>query len=171
MIKTVFMSYMLMVGCALFMAAGVSANGDDGLNSQFKVELFPAPEAYRMGGFPPGMTRQSFTAAHGSMVITLLDKKRTKLEFNFSGLIPNGVYTMWNVLTPKPEFSDEPLGSAGYGKHGLIADDTGNAHAVVYLEKRPGVMFLLDYHADGALKGKKGVVNFPGALWGEFPEF
>ncbi len=164
--------YCVVMGvCALFMATGVSANGDDGPENQFTVELFPAPEAYRMGGFPPGMTRQSFTAAHGSVVITLLDKKRTKLEFDFSGLIPNGVYTMWNVLILKPEFSDEPLGPTGYGKHGVIADDTGNAHAVVYLGKRPGVMFLLDYHADGALKGKKGVVNFPGALWGEFPEF
>ena len=146
----------------------VSANDDP---QQYTVELFPAPLAYRMGGFPPGMTRQSFTAAQGSVVITLIDEQRTKLEFNFAGLIPNGVYTMWNVLTPKPEFSDEPLGPTGYGKHGVIADHTGRAHAVVYLDKRPGVMFLLDYHADGALKGKKGVVNFPGALWGEFPKF
>ena len=42
---------------------------------------------------------------------------------------------------------------------------------VAYLDKRPSVMFLLDYHADGALKGEKSVVNFPGALWGEFPKF
>ena len=67
--------YCVVMGvCALFMATGVSANGDDGPENQFTVELFPAPEAYRMGGFPPGMTRQSFTAAHGSVVITLLDK-------------------------------------------------------------------------------------------------
>ena len=82
----------------------VSANDDP---QQYTVELFPAPLAYRMGGFPPGMTWQSFTAAQGSVVITLIDEQRTKLEFNFAGLIPNGVYTMWNVLTPKPEFSDE----------------------------------------------------------------
>ena len=171
MMKKFFMAGVVMAVCAVFMVTGVSANDDDGPKNQFTMELFPAPEAYRMGGFPPGMTRQSFTAAHGSVVITLLDEKRTKLKFDFAGLIPNGVYTMWNVLTPKPEFSDEPLGPTGYGKHGVIADDTGNGHAVVYLNKRPGVMFLLDYHADGALKGKKGVVNFPGALWGEFPKF
>ena len=171
MMKTFFMAGVVLAALSLVTVNGVSANGDDGPENQLKMELFPAPEPYRMGGFPPGMTRQSFTAAHGSVVITLIDDKRTKLEFDFAGLIPNGVYTMWNVLTPKPDFSDEPLGPTGYGKHGVIADDTGHGHAVVYLDKRPGIMFLLDYHADGALKGKKGVVNFPGALWGEFPEF
>ncbi len=139
--------------------------------NQYEVQLHPAPEAYRMGGFPPGMTKKSFLAARGSMKITFIDEKSTIIEFNFSGLIPDGVYTLWNVLKPLPDFGDESLGPKGYGKHGVIADGNGNAHAVVYLDKRPGVMFLLDYHADGKLAGKKGVVVFPGALWAHFPKF
>jgi hypothetical protein len=116
------------------------------------------------------MLKESFLAGQGSMRITYLDEARTKLEFEFSGLIPNGVYTLWNVLTPMPDFSDEPLGPEGYGKHGVIADDEGNAYTVVYLDKRPGAMFLLDYHADGKLTGEKGEVVFPGALWAPFPK-
>ena len=152
MIKTVLMSCVVMVASAVFLATGASANGDDGPENQFKVELFPAPDAYRMGGFPPGMTRQSFTAAHGSVVITLLDKKRTKLEFDFAGLIPNGVYTMWNVLTPKPEFSDEPLGPTGYGKHGVIADDTGGTQRLKLKldDLHDGIVKKSDYYVSCA---------------------
>jgi hypothetical protein len=139
--------------------------------NEFDIELYPAPATYRMGGFPSGMTEQSFLAPRGSVKITLIDEKRTKLEFKFSGLIPNGVYTLWNVLSPLPNFKDEPLGPEGYGRHGVIADENGKAHAVVYLDKRPGAMFLLDYHADGKLKGEKGKTVFPGALWTVFPKF
>lgn len=142
-----------------------------GPKKEYEIEFYPAPAAYRMGGFPPGMTEQSFLAPRGLVKITLIDEKRTKLEFKFSGLIPNGVYTLWNVLSPLPNFKDEPLGPEGYGRHGVMADGNGKAHAVVYLDKRPGAMFLLDYHADGKLKGEKGKVVFPGALWAVFPKF
>ena len=124
-----------------------------------------------LGGIPPGMTKQSFMAGRGSMKITLLDEKRTKLEFDFFGLIPNGVYTLWNVLEDLPNFRDEPLGPEGYGKDGVIVNPNGHARAVVYLNKRPGIMFLLDYHADGKLKGEKGKEVFPCALWGRFSKF
>jgi len=134
------------------------------------VDLYPAPEQYRMGGFPPGMLPESFMAGRGAMVVTPIGGGRTKITFAFEGLIPNGVYTLWNVLSPMPDFRDEPLGPTGYGKHGIIADQNGEAEAVVYLDKRPGVMFLLDYHSDGKLTGEKGETVFPGALWGYFPE-
>jgi hypothetical protein len=133
-----------------------------------EVALYPAPELYRMGGIPPGMLPQSFMAGHGRMRVIAVDDRRTRLEFDFAGLIPNGVYTLWNVLSPKPNFKDEPLGPEGWGGNAVIADPNGRAQAVVYLEKRPGVMFLLDYHADGKLTGKKGETVFPGALWAPF---
>ena len=69
------------------------------------------------------------------MKITLLDEKRTKLEFKFFGLIPNDVYTLWNMLEDFSNFQDEPLGPEGYSKHGVIVDPNGHAHAVVYLNK------------------------------------
>ena len=122
-----------------------------------------------MGGIPPGMTERTFLAAEGVMTATALDEKGTRLEFEFSGLIPNGVYTLWNVLTPLPDFSDDPLGEEGFGDHGLITDRQGRAEAVVFLNERPGEIFLLDYHADGELTGEKGEVVFPGVLWARSP--
>ncbi len=104
------------------------------------------------------------------MTVTPLGERRTRLEFHFAGLTPNGVYTLWNVLTPLPDFSDEPLGPEGYGRHGVIADADGKARAVAYLDERPGAIFLLDHHADGGLTGEKGEVVFPGALWAPFPD-
>lgn len=137
---------------------------------QGEVKLYPAPKEYQMGGIPAGMTEKSFNAGAGTMRVTPLDKKRTKVDFEFSGLIPNGVYTLWNVTSELPNFKEEPLGTEGYGNHGVIADDHGHAHAVVYLDKRPGDIFLLDYHSDGKLTGEKGKVVFSGALWGRFPK-
>ena len=42
----------------------------------------------------------------------------------------------------------------------------------VALDHRPGKEFLLDYHADGHVRGgKKGVTVFPGVLWAQFPQW
>lgn len=152
------------------LAAGSVAAGAAKAPKSQTVELHMAPAEYRMGGFPPGMTEKSFASATGSMTVTALGPERTRIQFDLEGLIPNGVYTLWNVLEPMPDFNDEPLGPTGYGQHGLIADDDGEIEASVYLDKRPGEFFLLDYHSDGELSGEKGKVVFPGALFGAFPE-
>ncbi|MCI0528950.1 MAG: hypothetical protein L0Y56_16050, partial [Nitrospira sp.] len=104
--------------------------------------------------------------ARGTMGLTKLSEGKVKIEFNFEGLVPYGVYTLWNVLEIEP-FKDEPLGEFGAGKHSVVADGNGKAHKVVILDKWPGKEFLLDYHADGELSQAKGV--YPGALWGKFP--
>lgn len=130
------------------------------------IPLFPQKEKDLKKGLPPGMTAYSFWAARGTLAITRLANGKTKLEFYFSGLIPYGVYTLWNVLSTEP-FKDEPLGEFGAGKHSVAADGHGYAHKVVILDKWPGIEFLLDYHADGKLSQSKGV--YPGALWGKFP--
>jgi len=85
-----------------------------------------------------------------------------RIEFRFSGLIPNGVYTLWNVLETDP-FKDEPLGPFGSGKHSLVADDSGHAQKVVVIDKWPSKEFLLDYHADGNLTA------YPGRTESGFP--
>lgn len=159
-----------MLGVVLVMSAPALAQPEP--QSETKVvALYPAPEAYRMGGLPPGMIPASFLAATGTLEATALDDRRTRLLFTFEGLIPNGVYTMWNVLEGLPNFRDEPLGPEGFGGHGVIANRFGRAETVVLLDDRPGEIFLLDYHSDGELTGEKGEVVFPGALWGRFPEF
>ncbi len=141
---------------------------DGGVTPAFIIPLFPQrlEVLEKMKGLPPGMTSYSFWAARGTVAITKLPDGKVKLAFSFSGLIPYGVYTFWNVLEPEP-FKDEPLGEFGAGKHSVVADRNGRARKVVVLNKWPGKEFLLDYHADGRLSQKEGV--YPGALWGKFP--
>lgn len=140
--------------------------GKEGVTPAFIIPLFPQKERDLKNGLPPGMTAYSFWAASGSVAITMVSADKVRLEFSFSGLIPYGVYTLWNVLETEP-FKDEPLGEFGAGKHSVVADASGTAYKVVELNRWPGKEFLLDYHADGRLSQSKGV--YPGALWGQFP--
>ncbi len=142
------------------------AYGSDGVTPAFIIPLFPQKERDLKKGLPPGMTAYSFWAARGNVAITMISADKVRLAFSFSGLIPYGVYTLWNVLETEP-FKDEPLGEFGAGRHSVVADDSGTAFKVVELNKWPGKEFLLDYHADGRLSQSKGV--YPGALWGQFP--
>jgi len=141
---------------------------EGGVTPAFIIPLFPLKlnELMKMKGLPPGMTPYSFWAARGTVALTKLTDGKVRLAFSFRGLIPYGVYTLWNVLETDP-FKDEPLGEFGAGKHSVVSDGNGRAHKVVVLNKWPGKEFLLDYHADGALSQSKGV--YPGALWGKFP--
>jgi hypothetical protein len=130
------------------------------------VPLFPQKEHDLKKGLPPGMTAASFWAGHGVAKLTKLPDGKVQTEFDFEGLIPYGVYTLWNVVETEP-FKDEPYTAFGAGKHAIVADGSGRAHKVVLRDTWPGKEFLLDYHADGKLSQAAGV--YPGALWGKFP--
>jgi hypothetical protein len=149
---------------AIFMASTALHAAET--SEAFIVPLFPQKEADLKKGLPPGMTAYSFWAGRGTAKLRRLDNGGTQITFDFEGLIPYGVYTLWNVLETNP-FKDEPLGEFGVGKHSVVADGSGRAHKVVVLDKWPGKEFLLDYHADGQLSQATGV--YPGALWGRFP--
>jgi hypothetical protein len=153
------------IGLKGMSAAATKANASE-VGPAFIVPLFPQKERDLKKGVPVGMTEYSFWAGRGTMALAKLADSKVQIEFNSEGLIPYGVYTLWNVLETEP-FKDEPLGEFGCGKHSVVADGTGKAHKVVVLDKWPGKEFLLDYHADGQLSQSKGV--YPGALWGRFP--
>jgi hypothetical protein len=155
----------VLIGLKEVSGAATSANAGE-VGPAFIVPLFPQKKKDLKKGLPPGMTEYSFWAGRGTMALTKLADSKVQVVFDFEGLIPYGVYTLWNVLETEP-FKDEPLGEFGYGKHSVVADGTGKAHKVVVLDKWPGKEFLLDYHADGQLSQSKGV--YPGALWGRFP--
>ena len=55
--------------------------------------------------------------------LTKLPDGKVLTEFDFEGLIPYGVYTLWNVVETEP-FKDEPYTEFGVGKHAIIV--TGN---------------------------------------------
>ena len=149
---------------AIFIASTASYAAE--MSEAFIVPLFPQKEADLKKGLPPGMTTYSFWAGRGTAKLRRLDNGGAQITFDFEGLIPYGLYTLWNVLETNP-FKDEPLGEFGVGKHSVVADGSGRAHKVVILNKWPGKEFLLDYHADGQLSQATGV--YPGALWGRFP--
>ena len=73
------------------------------------IPLFPQKEEDLKNGLPPGMTAATFQAGHGTAALRKLDDGQVEIAFEFAGLIPYGVYTLWNVLETEP-FKDEPLG-------------------------------------------------------------
>jgi len=158
------MSITAALALAIFIASAISHAAET--SEAFIIPLFPQKEADLKKGMPPGMTAYSFWAGRGTAKLRRLDGGKVEIVFDFAGLIPYGVYTLWNVLETDP-FKDEPLGEFGAGKHSVVADDSGRAHKAVVLDKWPGKEFLLDYHADGQLSQAAGV--YPGALWGKFP--
>jgi hypothetical protein len=158
----------ILAALAVFAAAtpAPAAPPEPAVSEAAIVPLFPQKERDLKNGLPPGMTAASFWAGHGVAKLTKLPDGKTLTEFDFEGLIPYGVYTLWNVLETEP-FKDEPYTEFGAGKHAIVADGSGRAHKVVLRDTWPGKEFLLDYHADGKLSQATGV--YPGALWGRFP--
>jgi len=166
----------------------------------YEIDLVPPPHPefhQRMGGWPTEISPRTFHAADGTVRILAHDDGRTDLVFEMRGLLPYGVYTLWDVVSPDfDNFSDRPLtnvplgvdatqphwwndmalgadgGPDGFGAFGFMADQQGMARVVVNLDHRPGKEFLLDYHADGHVRGgEKGVTVFPGVLWAKFPDW
>lgn len=88
------------------------------------------------------------------------------LELSFTGLVPNGVYTMWHAfvaLPPTEPFSgilDLPLGARDGSESVFVADADGNAEFVHSFT--PGLemsdvwttaMLAINYHSDGRTYG------------------
>jgi hypothetical protein len=178
---------------------GVAHGGSASTLKFYDIELAPPPPGFheRMGGLPKEISARTFHAAYGSLKIYAYDSGQTTLDFDFHGLLPYGVYTLWDVIDPDPaHFADRPLANApqgvdpttphwwtsvafdkdggpnGFGSFGFIADRRGDAQMLVTLDHRPGKEFLLDYHADGHVRGgEKGASVFPGAVWAQFPQW
>ena len=154
------------IGLAMAMQPTAARAESQPATEAYIIPLFPQKEGDLKKGLPPGVTAYTFWAAHGTAKLTKQSDGKVVTEFDFDGLIPYGVYTLWNVVETQP-FKDEPYTEFGAGKHSIVADERGHAHKVVVRDGWPGKEFLLDYHADGKLSQASGV--YPGALWGKFP--
>src|SRR5260370_42654266 len=66
----------------------------------YNIELMPPPPGFheRMGGLPKEISPQTFDAAYGRLTIHAYDGGLTILSFDFSGLLPYGGYTLWDVV-------------------------------------------------------------------------
>ncbi|MEX0290018.1 MAG: carboxypeptidase-like regulatory domain-containing protein [Flavobacteriaceae bacterium] len=124
------------------------------------------------------ITLQEWKLAQGSAFVTCEDNK-TKYVLEFSGLIPNGVYTLWNGILKTPKGPSDPLSFqadlTGMGALGesnqnvMVASETGEAMYEVSMAKgslsmfgsRPGCeitetigfVLVVDYHIDGNTYG------------------
>lgn len=121
-------------------------------------------EAEAPDGIPPGVMKEAFLAAKGTMTLAALPGGKTKVSFTFTGLQPKGLYTYWEIYNLSPK-QDRPLGA--HGKHILRADVNGRGTGTVIVDHWPVGLFFLDYHADGKVEQNKGFVY--GVLKANFP--
>jgi hypothetical protein len=148
-------------------------NGDNDMNAELwttaiKVHHDPFdPKA--VGPHPKGqklgITLGEWLKARGTGSYTYKDGVGT-LDLEFTGLVPNGVYTLWHafiVIPPTQPFSgalDAPLGARDGSESVFAADANGNAkfkHSF-----RPGLqlsdtwttsLLAIAYHSDGKTYG------------------
>ncbi len=148
-------SMILVLGSALALPQWAEAAGKP-ITVTLEAE---APE-----GIPPGITKEAFLAAKGTMTLSPLPGGKAKVSFAFKGLHPNGLYTYWEIYNLSPK-KDRPLGD--YGKHVVRADQKGRGKGSVIVDHWPVGLFFLDYHADGKVEQNKGFVY--GILKANFP--
>jgi hypothetical protein len=116
-------------------------------------------------GEPFGQTLGEWLRHTGRGRYTYADGKG-RLDLAFTGLVPNGVYTMWHAFTAMPPtepFSgalELPLGARDGSESIFQADEDGNA--VFVHEFSPGLemsdvwttsMLAINYHSDGKTYG------------------
>lgn len=119
-------------------------------------EAFDAREQ----GIEIGVTLEEWLLATGTATYTV-EGDTAILEAEFSGLIPNGTYTLWcsiNVLEVMIPV-DEPCGAADGSEANIIVDENGNATYTVEMPALPGstedalTLLSVAYHSDGRTYG------------------
>jgi len=115
------------------------------------------------------MTLAQYTAPTGKSAVKCV-RRGTHSVFNFKGLRPNGVYTIWIVLPdsmPGPPIGVGGLGRTSVSENSFVADDTGEGqiarttpeqdlsifgHVGPCMLDEP-FLFELVYHSDGLTHG------------------
>ena len=116
-------------------------------------------------GEPIGMTLGEWLRHRGTGTYTCADGVGT-LETSFSGLVPNGIYTMWHAFTAIPAtkpfsgFLDLPLGARDGSTSEFVADANGEAafnHTFSPCLEMSDVwttsMLAINWHSDGRTYG------------------
>ncbi len=125
----------------------------------------PAAVGPHPKGEPLGMTLGEWLKHQGTGTYRCTNGAGT-LEASFSGLVPNGVYTMWHAfiaLPPTTPFSgtlDLPLGARDGSESIFTADENGSAsfvHSFQPCLEMSDVwttsMLAINYHSDGKTYG------------------
>lgn len=148
-------------------------NGDHDMDAKLYTSAVPVPHdpvsdgaigPYPKGK-PAGLTLGQWLKHSGNGRYTC-EQDRGTLDLTFSGLVPNGVYTMWHafIALPPPEpFAgtlDLPLGARDGSESVFVADADGNArfaHTFTPCLQMSDLwttsMLAINWHSDGTTYG------------------
>jgi hypothetical protein len=143
--------------------------GDNDMNAPLFKSAVPVPhnpfDEDAVGPHPKGeafgMTLGEFLKHQGTGTYTCANGEGT-LDTQFSGLVPNGVYTMWHAFTAIPAtkpfsgFLDLPLGARDGSTSVFVANENGEAsfsHTFKPCLQMSDVwttsLLAINYHSDG----------------------
>lgn len=134
---------------------------------EFSSELMAADKS----GVPEGMTEEQWMQASGDARVVSTENGQATVELQASGLVPEGLYTIWWV-TPQTLGMDMGPGG-GTPANEFTADSEGNASTTITVpaDNTYG-MIVVAYHADdqthGEVPGEMGEVTFE-HLMGAWP--
>jgi hypothetical protein len=121
-------------------------------------------------GTPQGFTEQQWKNAQANVTVTDVSDDTYTVKVEASGLVPNGLYTLWYI---NDQLVGKEMGPAGgVPDNEFRADDEGNATTSITVPANSDYdMMGIAYHADnqthGDKPGKMGKVTFT-HLMGQF---
>ena len=122
-------------------------------------------------GVPAGISSEQWMAARGEAEVVAQEDGQDVIEFEASGLVPEGLYTLWWVN--EGTFGTDMGPGGGVAENEFTADAEGNATATVRVPSDNDYqMMVVAYHADdqthGESPGEMGTETF-GHLMGPWP--
>ena len=122
-------------------------------------------------GVPAGFSSEQWMAARGEAEVVAQEDGQDVIEFEASGLVPEGLYTLWWVN--ERTFGTDMGPGGGVAENEFTADAEGNATATVRVPSDNDYqMMVVAYHADhqthGESPGEMGTETF-GHLMGPWP--
>jgi hypothetical protein len=114
-------------------------------------------------GVPAGFTAEQWTAAQGEARVVARENGQDVIEFEASGLVPEGLYTFWWVNRGLIGMDMGPGG--GVPENEFTADAEGNAATTIRAPSDNDYqMMVVAYHADdqthGESPGEMGTETF-----------
>jgi hypothetical protein len=105
-------------------------------------------------GTPEGFTEQEWKNAQAKVTVTDVSGDTYTVKVEASGLVPNGLYTVWWI---KDQLIGKAMGPAGgVPNNELRADEQGNATTTIAIPANNDYdMMGLAYHADNQTHGDK----------------
>ncbi len=156
-------------------ARGESSTNHNADVTENQDQLIAAASTQLMGttkgsGTPDGYSEQEWTSAKANVTVTEVNADSYTVQVEASGLVPNGLYTLWYIKERLVGMGMGPAG--GTPENEFRADSDGNATTTVTVPKDNDYdMMGVAYHADdqthGDKPGKMGETAFR-HLMGEF---